>query len=92
MVRESISAVTDTDTTMPVSTRPLGTGLMYASTLVTLSTTIGAALPAIYPFSARNKYVAVSMILSPIIFLIKFFCNKRLEKPMPNRIMATASP
>lgn len=28
MVRESISAVTDTETTIPVSTSPLGTGLI----------------------------------------------------------------
>ena len=28
IVRESISAVTDTDTTIPVSTRPLGMGLI----------------------------------------------------------------
>ena len=28
MVRDSISAVTETDTTMPVSTSPLGTGLI----------------------------------------------------------------
>ena len=46
MVKDSIRAVTDTDTTMPVSTRPLGIGLMYASTLCTPFTTTGAFLPS----------------------------------------------
>ena len=68
MVRDSISAVTDTETTIPVSTRPLGMGLMYASALVTPSTTTGAFLPSIYPFNARNRYVAVSMMFSSYDF------------------------
>jgi len=42
-----VTAETLTETTMPVSTRPEGIGLIYASMLVTPSTTMGASRPSI---------------------------------------------
>ena len=80
----------DTDTTMPVSTRPLGIGLMYSGSKPR-SPTMGATPPSIYPSEASNRKTAESMMLNPITLRSRFCCSIRFVKPMPNRMTAVTA-
>ena len=40
---------------------------------------------------AKNKNTDVSIIFKPMIFLIRFLCNKSVSNPIVKRMTATAS-
>ena len=73
---------------------PIGASIglsIVVMNMVTPFTTMGALRPSMKPLAARKRYMALSIMPKPMIFLIMFFCSISDVKPMPKSMIAAIS-
>jgi hypothetical protein len=78
MAKERANAKTATPITIAVSTSAWGTGSTIRAASISGVEKMGAVPPLIYPMEIRNKFTPVSIMLRPIITLIRLCLTRTI--------------